>query len=155
MIRLADDINLNAEDPARGMVARRRAIIDAAEMVVIQGVFTPEQADAYQGLLWKVKGFEALLEPQVAERLGLSRRQRQELSRRIAERRSGSETATAALGGLLKSTVPGEGPNALNMMKSSADDLERRVWAVLTPAQLGKWESLTRSKPEVLSRRRN
>jgi hypothetical protein len=155
LIRASAGHDLAVEDSARNFSSRRAAIVEAAESLVLHGLFRPDQARGYARMTWAQRGVEALLEVEVADRIGLSRRQRQEVAQRVADRRMGDEAVHAEVGGSLKSMVPGEGDQVMGIMKATADELERRIWAVLSPAQLKKWEEMTGSRPAVLKAARN
>ncbi len=50
-----------------------------AEAIVLDGVLTPEQSDRLLAIIWRLRGLNALLDPQFATRLRLSAAQREEL----------------------------------------------------------------------------
>ncbi len=50
-----------------------------AEAIVLDGILTPEQAGRLLAIIWKLRGLNALLDPQFATRLRLSAAQREEL----------------------------------------------------------------------------
>jgi hypothetical protein len=57
----------------------RQSLFARAEIIALQGIVTPEQADRVLTAVWELCGMSALLDPTLAARLRLTRTQREEV----------------------------------------------------------------------------
>jgi hypothetical protein len=57
----------------------RESLFSRAEMIALQGIVTPQQADQALTAVWEQYGMSALLDPTLAARLRLTRSQREEI----------------------------------------------------------------------------
>jgi hypothetical protein len=70
----------------RGQRLRASAVAHA-ELLALGAVLDPDQAERARRLLWRERGVEALLDPELAARLRLSREQREQVIERLVNRR--------------------------------------------------------------------
>ena len=70
-----------------GSDRRIASVVAHAEAVALEVVLDPDQADRARGVFWSGRGIEALLDPDLTARLGMSKRQRDEVAERLARRR--------------------------------------------------------------------
>jgi hypothetical protein len=132
-------MELRLSDRGLGM---RESIVAHADEMALEGVLTPEQAERAKLELWRRRGVHALLDPELAARLGMSEAQRAELAKRLKER-------LGVYHDLIRSGLvfirPGQMPQAEAdaLVKKGRDETERKVasldqpiWEILRPAQL-------------------
>jgi hypothetical protein len=110
-----------------------------AEEMALEAVLTPEQAEQTKLELWRRRGLHALLDPELAARLNMSKAQRVELTDRLGERvevyhrlvRTGGPDAR----------IPPEVYRVLHQqweaeLAQKLADLDQPIWEILHPAQL-------------------
>lgn len=125
----------------------RMRTVAEAETDLLQGILTEEQAEMFKRVNWNSLGTDALVDPELAERLQLTRTQRRRLRQLIAERP------------LLLTKVQNENFEALAKdspvaaeafadFEAYRDTLDRSIWGVLTPAQSARWARIKESIPK-------
>ena len=110
------------------------------EVIALEGILTAQQADRVLGDMWKSAGLSALLDPQLASRLRLTKAQQEQVRNLLlgkAEIRMDHLDELTQAAPLLR-TMP-DGAEQLRQMKQAGknrvDDQEAMVWDVLTSAQ--------------------
>ncbi len=143
--------------PTEGMVYRlsaqgdrlRASIVAHAEAIALEGILSADQAEFSKRLLWARLGVPALVDPELAARLKLSREQREQLKLLLEDRevvlhethRSPAaikmETSAALMRGeLTKEEAQGLRIRAESEQKKQANVVDRSILEILTPAQM-------------------
>ncbi len=121
---------------------RLRASVAAhAEEMVLEAVLTRDQAEQAKLELWRRRGLHALLDPELAARLHLSRAQRNELAERLTERVEVYHRVVRSDVPVYNNQTPSNVVNALEQRwKEEVDHkvavLDQPIWEILQPAQL-------------------
>lgn len=122
-------------------VRMRASIAAHAEEMALEAVLTPEQAEQAKRALWRRRGLHALLDPELAGRLRLSRSQREELFERLNARTEVYHNAVRSGFPLADGKIPIEVVEAAQQrwreglaQKMAAYD--QPTWEILRPAQL-------------------
>ncbi len=111
-----------------------------AELIALEGILTPEQADRCLNSVWKELGLRALLDPALAARLRLSKSQRDEIILLLENKQVIWDKQTEAqepLAGLVVSRpdlmiVAEQIARAADNARGGVDE---EIWDTLTPAQ--------------------
>jgi hypothetical protein len=143
--RVADDapsLDWEAANWLDAWYRARDSFVAHAETLLLQGILTPFQAEALLASYWRQIGPEALADPELASRLGLSRGQRSSLDEQLVVRQSiydeevlnliclmNTEGKRDALGRDLSVLAREAKP----LVEAEADST---VWSVLTRSQL-------------------
>ena len=135
----------------------REGLFSRAELIALQGILTPEQADKAQSAVWEQYGMRALLDPTLAARLQLTRSQREEIQALLAAKKEMSTELSEAVRPLWRFRLTN--PEARRQVDQMMQDSDRRqgevdeliLMQVLTGVQA---RSLTRilSPPKPLAR---
>ncbi len=138
----------------------RASVCTHAEAIALEGILNPEQADRVLGKMWKSARLDALLDPQLASRLSLTKAQ-QERVRILLYNKDAlgmdhyEELRRAAP---LPRTTPDGAAQRQQLVRSGrsrVDELDAMVWDVLTTVQarelariLGREKELDRRPAE-------
>jgi hypothetical protein len=119
----------------------RASIVAHAEEMALEAVLTPEQAEKPKLELWRRRGLHALLDPELATRLNLSKAQREELAQRLRDRVDVYHKAARTGYPLPDGRTPLEVVKRLQQewedeLAHKLADLDQPIWEVLQPAQL-------------------
>ncbi len=117
------------------------SIVAHAEEMALDAVLTPEQAEQVKVEVWRRRGVHALLDPELAARLHLSRTQRDELTARLSARVEVYHRLVRTVGIFIRGRTPPEEIANLeqrgkNELAQKVSELDQPIWDVLQPAQL-------------------
>ncbi|MHB1559384.1 MAG: hypothetical protein ACYC61_18190 [Isosphaeraceae bacterium] len=118
----------------------REGIAYHAEEIALAAVLTPEQAEAAKRELWRRRGIHALLDPELAGRLRLTKRQSTELADALKGRMEVYHKIVRS--GVVSTKVgPPELFAALNQQRKDeiaqkVAALDQPIWEILNPSQL-------------------
>jgi hypothetical protein len=132
-------------------------LISRAELIALQSILTPEQAEKALGAVWKQCGMRALLDPALAARLRLTRSQREEILSLLDAKKEMSKEMSESVRPLWRFRMTN--PEARRQVDQMMQDTERRqqevdeqiLTQVLTAAQA---RALTRilNRPDTPAR---
>jgi hypothetical protein len=117
-----------------------RSLWAHAELIALEGILTPEQADRCLSSVWKELGLRALLDPALAARLRLSKSQRDEIiflledKQLIWDRKSEAQAPLISLA----FTRPDVANASEQIARDAADArgrVDEEIWGTLMPAQ--------------------
>ncbi len=128
-----------------------------AEAIVLEAIATPDQAERCLRVFWQMSGASALLDPAMASRLRLSRSQRDELLFLIQtkERVAADDSNAPRPPGTLDAFGPevqAWTAESAGVARSHQDEIDARIWDVLTPSQARALERIL-DGPKKPSRR--
>jgi hypothetical protein len=128
---------------------RRRAEIAAHAERLALDVLTEEQLEKLKAIRWTRKGVRALQDRELADHLGLSRPQREELSRRFQAMEQVRQDAESRITAIPKGVNPDSSDVAENAYAEANQESRNRlaaaedeVLSVLSPHQLERWRRL-------------
>jgi hypothetical protein len=113
----------------------RANIVAHAEEVALRAVLTPEEAEPAKRQVWRDRGLHALLDPELAARLRITRTQREELVESLEARPEVLEEGGFGFinDGVRPAQVAGV-PMAAYEQKIA--ELDQPIWEILSPSQL-------------------
>jgi hypothetical protein len=116
------------------------SIVDHAEEMALTAVLTPEQAEQAKRELWRRRGVHALLDPELAARLSMSKRQRAELVERLKERlevyHNLMRTGVVELRGRTRTDIDALRRQRKEELARMVAALDQPIWEILATAQL-------------------
>ena len=116
---------------------KRKEIVAHAEKIALMGILDDQQAELVKRLIWKSNREGSFEDDELAARLRLTREQRQEIGRRMAEyKRAGGPPDIIAMPGTeLAEKVDSEWRARVSAARQS-------LWDVLDPSQIERFERL-------------
>ncbi|HEY2156441.1 MAG TPA: hypothetical protein VGH33_12475 [Isosphaeraceae bacterium] len=124
---------------------RNKAAADGADRILLMGILNERQCEMLRRLRWKMMRETALYEPDLADRLKLSREQRRELVRRKANKAevdARNQTAGLSVG----KDSAGE-DLVWREIRERRDAAVALIWDVLEPDQMTTLETMLRDLP--------
>jgi hypothetical protein len=139
----------------RGM-GLRNEIVAHAEAIARLGILTQNQAEQSTRFLWRQLGYRALLDPELAARIHLTRQQRQEIAVRIKDKKRITQEADETLGGFraLASKDRELARQADREIRRRVTEAEARIWEILDPGQVEIMEEIIMTPVSPVRRRR-
>ncbi len=119
----------------------RASIAAHAEEIALEAVLTPEAAELAKRELWRSRGLHALLDPELAARLRLTRSQRTELADALKARIEVYHNVVRTHPPLPPVASPPDVVEAFEQRRKEelakkVDDLDQPIWEILNPSQL-------------------
>ena len=119
----------------------RASIVAHAEEMAFETVLRPEQFEKAKIELWRQRGVHALLDPELATRLHLSRAQRNELAEALANRLEVYHRAVRSFRFISYATTPAAEIARLEQLNKDETSqkvaqLDQPIWECLKPSQL-------------------
>jgi hypothetical protein len=119
----------------------RASIAAHAEEIAMEAVLTPEESELAKLELWRSRGPHALLDPELAARLRLTRRQRSELADALKARIEAYHNLVRTLDplppvGSRPAVVEAFERQQKDGMAKRVDALDQPTWEILNPSQL-------------------
>jgi hypothetical protein len=119
----------------------RASIVAHIEEIALEAVLTPAEAEPAKRELWRQRGVHALLDPELAARLRLTRIQREELAESLTGRRQIYEKMEFGVAPLEDNRIP---PAVRRVQKERWEKgkeekiaaLDQPIWEILNPSQL-------------------
>ena len=132
----------------------RNSLFASAQLLALEGIATPEQAERALRVVWEEQGIRALRDPLLASRLRLSRSQREEIGSLFGAKDMAVEeymdVARASLGLLrTRPDIQREVEQAARDARTRQDALDEVIWEVLNPSQARLLERILSSSEQA------
>ncbi len=119
---------------------KKEELLRLSEMILMRTILSPQQAEDVKVLCWIASDYDALFDPELASRLGIVPRQKDELKLRydryVAVYNALPREATSADSALAE--------DAYQKYRDTLDQARGQIWGVLTPRQMQEWKAMVR-----------